>query len=99
MLQKASRRRPEINQARTDATLGDVSAERETKRWRTWLPVPVANLICLAVHWFGAKTGPPAEARSYFVCLWNLLAVAHLLAIARLVLQSRGRRVRRSRPV
>ena len=48
-MQEASRRGAEIGQ-RTDATLGDVAAERETKRWRTWLPVPVANLICLAVH-------------------------------------------------
>ena len=79
MLQEASRRGPEIVQARTDATLADVTAERETKRWRTWLPVPVANLICLAVHWFVATTEPPVETRSYFVFLWNFLAVALLL--------------------
>ena len=61
-MQEASRRGAEIGQ-RTDATLGDVAAERETKRWRTWLPVPVANLICLAVHWYVSKTEPPAETR------------------------------------
>src|SRR2546423_9542448 len=66
MLQEASRRGAEINSARTDATLGEVAAERESKRWRTWLPVPVATMICLAVHWFAPKTEPPAETRSYF---------------------------------
>jgi NitT/TauT family transport system permease protein len=80
MLQKASRRRAEIGPAGTDATLGDVAAERETKRWRTWLPVPVANLICLAVHWFVSKTEPPAEIRSYFVFLWSFLGVSIVLA-------------------
>src|SRR5947207_12727082 len=99
MLQEASRRGPEINSARTDATLGDVSAELETKRWRTWLPVPVANLICLAVHWFVAKTEPPAETRSYFVFLWNFLAVALLLAIAQLWLPALSRRMREMGPI
>jgi NitT/TauT family transport system permease protein len=81
MLQKASRRRPEIVSARTDATLGDVAAEQETKRWRTWLPVPVANLICLAVHWFLSKSEPAAETRSYFVFLWSFLGVSIVLAV------------------
>ncbi len=99
MLQEASRRGPEINSARTDATLGDVSAERETKRWRTWLPVPVANLICLAVHWFVSKTEAPAETRSYFVFLWNFLAVALLLAIAQLWLPALRRRMRQAGPI
>src|SRR2546423_11155337 len=99
MLQEASRRGPEISSARADATLGDVSAERETKRWRTWLPVPVANLICLAVHWFVAKTEPPAETRSYFVFLWNFLAVALLLAIAQLWLPALRRRMRQAGPI
>ena len=44
-MQKASGRGPEIVQSRTDATLGDVAAERETKRWRTWLPVPLAMVV------------------------------------------------------
>src|SRR5437868_13299651 len=99
MLQEASRRGPEIDSERTDATLGDVAAERETKRWRTWLPVPVANLICLAVHWFVSKTEPPAETRSYFVFLWNFLAVALLLAIAQLWLPGLRRRMRQAGPI
>ena len=99
MLQKASRRGPEINSARTDATLGDVAAEDGTKRWRTWLPVPVANLICLAVHWFVSKTEPPAETRSYFVFLWNFLAVSLLLAIAQLWLPALRRRMRQAGPI
>jgi NitT/TauT family transport system permease protein len=81
MLQKASRRRPEIVSARTDATLGDVAAEQATKRWRTWLPVPVANLICLAAHWFLSKSEPAAETRSYFVFLWSFLGVSIVLAV------------------
>src|SRR2546421_3850468 len=99
MLQEASRRGPEINSARTDATLGDVAAERETKRWRTWLPVPVANLMCLAVHWSVSKSEPPAETRSYFVFLRNLLAVALLLAIAQLWLPALRRRMRQAGPI
>src|SRR5438045_2933192 len=99
MLQEASRRRPEIVQSRTDATLGDVAAERETKRWRTWLPVPVANLICLAVHWYVSKTEPPAETRSYFVFLWNFLAVSFLLAVAQLWLPALRRRMRQMGPI
>ncbi|MEY2548013.1 MAG: sulfonate transport system permease protein [Verrucomicrobiota bacterium] len=79
-MQKASRRRAEIVPARTDATLGDVAAEQQTKRWRTWLPVPVANLICLAAHWYVSATEPPAETRSYFVFLWSFLGVSIVLA-------------------
>ena len=99
MLQEASRRGPEIVQARTDATLADVTAERETKWWRTWLPVLVANLICLAVHWFVSTTEPPVETRSYFVFLWNFLAVALLLAIAQLWLPALRRRMRQMGPI
>src|SRR2546421_2389362 len=99
MWKEASRRGPEISSARTDATLGDVAAERETKRWRTWLPVPLANLICLAAHWYVAKTEPPAETRSYFVFLRNLLAVALLLALAQLWLPALRARMRQMGPI
>jgi NitT/TauT family transport system permease protein len=99
MLQKASRRGAEINRATPDATLADVAAERESKRWRTWLPVPVANLICLAVHWWVSKTEPPMETRSYFVFLLNFLAVSILLAIAQLVLAGLRRRMRHIGPI
>ncbi|PYJ88827.1 MAG: hypothetical protein DME70_03290, partial [Verrucomicrobia bacterium] len=99
MLQEASRRGPEIVQARTDATLADVTAEQETKRWRTWLPVPVANFVCIATHWFVSTTEPPVETRSYFVFLWNFLAVALLLAIAQLWLPALRRRMRQMGPI
>jgi NitT/TauT family transport system permease protein len=99
MLQEAGRRRPEITQSRTDATLADVSAERGTKRWRTWLPVPVANLLCLAVHWFVSKTEPAMETRSYFVFLWNFLAVALLLAVAQLALPALRAKMRQMGPI
>src|SRR3954453_14843791 len=99
MLQKGSDRGSEIVQSRTDATLDDVATDRKTKRWRTWLPVPVANLICLAVHWFVSKTELQTETRSYFVFLWNFLAVALLLAIAQLWLPALRRRMREAGPI
>jgi NitT/TauT family transport system permease protein len=99
MLQKASRRGAEINRPRPDATLADVSGDREGKRWRTWLPVPVANLICLATHWFVSRTEPPTETRSYFVFLLNFLAVSLLLAIAQLGLPGLRRRMRHIGPI
>src|ERR1051326_531406 len=98
MLQgEAGRRGPEI--VRTEATLGDVAAERQTKRWRTWLPVPVANLICLAVHWFVSKGEPPMQTRSYFVFLCNFLAVSLLLAVAQLWLPALRARMRQMGPI
>jgi NitT/TauT family transport system permease protein len=99
MLQKASRRRPEITQSRTEATLADVAAERGTRRWRTWLPVPVANVICLAVHWFVSTTEPRVETRSYFVFLCNFLAVSLLLAIAQLGLPALRAKMRKMGPI
>ena len=98
-MQAKGPRGAEINHRAADATLGEVAAEQETKRWRTWLPVPVANLICLAVHWLVSKTEPPAETRSYFVFLWNFLAVALLLAIAQLWLPALRRRMRQMGPI
>ena len=98
-MQAKGPRGAEINYRAADATLGEVAAEQKTKRWRTWLPVPVANLICLAVHWLVSKTEPPAETRSYFVFLWNFLAVALLLAIAQLWLPALRRRMRQMGPI
>jgi NitT/TauT family transport system permease protein len=100
MLQsEAGRRSPEVAQARADATLGDVAAERDRKRWRTWLPVPVAAAICLATHWFVSTTEPPMETRSYFVFLLSFLAVALLLAVAQLWLPALRARMRQTGPI
>jgi NitT/TauT family transport system permease protein len=100
MLQsEAGRRSPEVAQPRAEATLGDVAAEGDRKRWRTWLPVPVANLICLATHWFVSRTEPPMETRSYFVFLGNVLAVALVLAIAQLWLPALRARMRQTGPI
>ncbi|MFL6590731.1 MAG: ABC transporter permease [Chthoniobacterales bacterium] len=79
--------------------MADRSAEREGKRWRTWLPVPIANLICLATHWLVSKTEPPMETRSFFVFLLNFLAVSLLLAIAQLWLPGLRARMRQMGPI
>src|SRR4051812_31658699 len=110
MLQsEAGPRSPEVAQARAEATLGDVAAEGDRKRWRTWLPVPVANLICLATHWFVSRNEPPIKTHlwglnvelpsPYFVFLWSFLAVALLLAIAQLWLPALRRRMRQAGPI
>jgi NitT/TauT family transport system permease protein len=109
MLQKASRRGPEINQARPEATLADRSAEREGKRWRTWLPVPVANLICLGTHGFISRNEPPIKTHlwwlhvelpsPYFIFLWSFLVVALLLALAQLWLPVLRGRMRHTGPI
>lgn len=100
MLQsEAGRRSPEVAQARAEATLGDVATEGDRKRWRTWLPVPVAVVICLATHWVVSKTEPPMETRSYFVFLFSFLAVALLLAVAQLWLPALRARMRQTGPI
>lgn len=99
MQSEAGPRSPEVAQARAEATLGDVAAERDRKRWRTWLPVPLANLVCLATHWFVSRTEPPMETRSYFVFLGSVLAVALLLAIAQLWLPALRGRMRQTGPI
>ena len=99
MQSEAGPRSPEIAGTRAEATLGDVAAERDRKRWRTWLPVPVANLVCLAAHWFVSKTEPAMETRSYFVFLGSVLAVALLLAIAQLWLPALRRWMRQTGPI
>jgi NitT/TauT family transport system permease protein len=96
---EAGPRSPEIVRARAEATLGDVAAERDRKRWRTWLPVPVANLICLATHWIVSKTEPPAETRSYFIFLWSFLGVSLFLAVAQTVLPALRVWMRRMGPI
>ena len=99
MQSPASSRGPEITNARADATLADVRAEGESRRWRTWLPVPVATAVCLAVHWFVAKREPPMETLSYFRFLWTVLAVAVVLAAAQVALPALRSWMRRMGPI
>jgi sulfonate transport system permease protein len=100
MLQsQAGPRSPEVAQARAEATLGEVAAAGDRKRWRTWLPVPVANLICLATHWYVSRNEPPVETRSYFVFLCNFLAVALVLALAQLWLPALRAKMRQTGPI
>ena len=100
MLQsEAGPRRPEINQARPDATLADVSAETEPRRWRTWLPVPVATAMCLGVHWFVSDKEPAPETRSYFVFVWSVLGVALVMAAAQTQLPRLRRWMRHAGPI
>lgn len=98
MLQKASRRGAEINPAGPEATLAEI-AKRPSKRLRTWLPVPVATVICLALHWFLSRTEPPVETRSYFIFLWNILGGGLVLAIAQLMLPALRRWMRAMGPI
>ncbi|HEX8078115.1 MAG TPA: ABC transporter permease subunit [Chthoniobacterales bacterium] len=100
MLQEAGRRGRQVNQAWTQpTTLGEVAAERPARRLRTWLPVPVATAVCLAVHWCVSKTEPPAETRSYFVFLWIVLGVAMLLALAQTKLPALRQWMRQMGPI
>src|SRR4051812_27865770 len=100
MLQSpASSRGPEVSQSRSDATLGDVRAERESRRWRTWLPVPVATAVCLGLHRFVSKSEPPMETLSYFRFLWSVLAVALVLAVAQIGLAGLRIWMRRMGPI
>lgn len=100
MLQSpASSRGPEVNQSRSDATLGDIRAERESRRWRTWLPVPVATALCLSVHWFVSKSEAAMETLSYFRFLWSVLGVALVLAVAQIRFRSLRRWMRRMGPI
>ncbi|MFL6594059.1 MAG: ABC transporter permease [Chthoniobacterales bacterium] len=89
----------EITTARADATLGDVRAERESRRWRTWLPVPVATAICLGVHWYVSQDEPPIETLSYYRFLWSFLAVALVLAVLQIALPTLRRWMRRMGPI
>lgn len=84
MLQETGPRRGQVNQTWGEATLADVAVGAEARRWRTWLPVPVATAICLGVHWWVSKTEPAMETRSYFVFLWSFLGVALLLALVQM---------------
>ena len=99
MQSAASSRGPEITQSQPDATLGDLRAERESRRWRTWLPVPVATAVCLGVHWLVSKSEPPMETVSYFRFLWSVLAVALVLAAAQVALPRLRAWMRRMGPI
>src|SRR5947208_14244625 len=100
MLQsQASSRGPEITDSRANATLGDLRAERESRRWRTWLPVPVATVVCLGMHWFISKNEPRTETLSYFRFLWSVLAVALVLAAAQVALPLLRGWMRRMGPI
>ena len=99
MLQEAGPRGREVTRGSADATLADVTADRSSRRWRTWLPVPVANAICLGVHAWASRTEPPAETRSYFVFLWSFLAVALVLAAAQTKLPALRRWMREMGPI
>ena len=82
MLQETGPRRGEITTpAWKEPADPERAAARRSAPLGTWLPVPVATAICLAVHWFVSTTEPPPETRSYFVFLWSVLAVAIVLAV------------------
>jgi NitT/TauT family transport system permease protein len=99
MLQEASPRSAEIDQAWTEGAPRVVPPATITASLRTWLPVTAATAICLAIHWFVSTTEPPAETRSYFVFLFSVLGVSLILAVAQIGWPPLRRWMRRMGPI
>jgi NitT/TauT family transport system permease protein len=99
MLQEASPRSAEIDQAWTEGAPRVVPRASITASLRTWLPVTAATAICLVIHWFVSATEPPAETRSYFVFLFSVLGVSLILAVAQIGWPPLRRWMRRMGPI
>src|SRR5437773_7260875 len=99
MLQEASPRVGEIDQAWTEGAPRQAPPVSRAASLRTWLPVTAATAICLGVHWFVATTEPPADTRSYFVFLWSVLGVSIVLAVAQIGWPSLRRWMRQMGPI
>src|SRR5712675_1624900 len=99
MLQEASPRVAEIEQAWTEGAPLKAPPVSRTASLRTWLPVTAATAICLGVHWFFSTRESPAETRSYFVFLWSVLAVSLILALAQIGWPALRRWMRRMGPI
>lgn len=99
MLQGASSRVAEVEQAWTEGAPRKAPPASIAESLRTWLPVTAATLICLGLHWFVSTTEPPAETRSYFVFLFSVLAVSLVLAVAQVWLPSLRRWMRQMGPI
>jgi NitT/TauT family transport system permease protein len=81
MLQEASPRVGEVEQAWTGGAPRKAPPASIASSLRTWLPVTAATAICLAIHWYVSGSEPAAQTRSYFVFLWSVLAVSIVLAV------------------
>ncbi|MEY2495111.1 MAG: sulfonate transport system permease protein [Verrucomicrobiota bacterium] len=99
MLQEASPRSAEVDQAWTEGALRKAPPASITASFRTWLPVTAATAICLGLHWFVSITEPPAETRSYFVFLFSVLGVSLVLAVAQMAWPPLRRWMRRMGPI
>jgi NitT/TauT family transport system permease protein len=84
MLQEASPRVAEVDQAWTGGPARKAPPASIAASLRTWLPVTAAAAICLGIHWFVSTAEPPAETRSYFVFLLSVLGVSLVLAAAQI---------------
>jgi NitT/TauT family transport system permease protein len=99
MLQEASSRVGEVDQAWAGAAPRKAPPASIAASLRTWLPVTAATGICLALHWFVSRTEPAAETRSYFVFLFSVLAVSVVLAVAQIGWPSLRRWMRQMGPI
>lgn len=99
MLQEASPRVGEVDQAWTEGGPRKTPPASIADSLRTWLPVTAATAICLAIHWYVSKTELPAETRSYFIFLWTVFGVSIVLAAAQIGWPSLRRWMRQMGPI
>ncbi len=99
MLQEASARSGEVDQAWTGGAPPKAPPASIASSLRTWLPVTAATAICLGIHWYVAQSEPPAETRSYFVFLWSVLGVSIVLAVIQIGWPSLRRWMREMGPI
>lgn len=84
MLQEASPRVGEVEQAWTEGAPRKAPPASIAASLRTWLPVTAATAVCLGIHWYVSANEPEAQTRSYFVFLWSVLAVSIVLAVVQI---------------
>jgi len=99
MLQEASARVGEVDPAWTGGAPRKAPPASIASSLRTWLPVTAATAICLGIHWYVARSEPPAETRSYFVFLWSVLGVSIVLAVIQIGWPSLRRWMREMGPI
>src|SRR6476619_700595 len=99
MLQEASARGGEVDQAWAGGEPRKAPPASIASSLRTWLPVTAATAICLGIHWYVSQSEAPAETRSYFVFLWSVLGVSIVLAVVQIGWPSLRRWMREMGPI